>query len=253
MGGVPRRGSQDLKARWWGQAPSVTPSPRRLGSWGQCLTQPLSVSTPPPSNRGPPPSFREEEQGSQPGAECSRGTMHHVNTAWATGLCQSRRRPTQRGAHPKFRAKSAPDCSPKPHGLRERKGAGSSDGLPGPLVLTLPGSSTLRSPPSPLCELLMSPVLPARRPLLRWSREGGRPCLQQLRLCPQKAACTRPAGLARPCARPWPRGWRTSPPGGPAWVSLGEGATGRGPGAWCGDGRLAQSWACAGCRALAPT
>lgn len=36
MGGVHRRGSQagsqDPEARWWGKAPSVTPSPTRLGS-----------------------------------------------------------------------------------------------------------------------------------------------------------------------------------------------------------------------------
>lgn len=73
MGGVHRRGNKagswDLKARGWRQAPSVTRPPH--AGIPVALPHPASECPHPhpPFNPGPSPfSFREEEQGSQPGA-----------------------------------------------------------------------------------------------------------------------------------------------------------------------------------------
>lgn len=181
------------------------------------------------------------------------GTMHHVNTARATGLCQSRRGPAPVRCIPKFRGSQRPDSGREEEGL-----AGLQCALPPP-----PHQSG-----SFVCEFLLPPPLPARRRRSDRGSDGGSDRSPRRR---GRASAAAPLaallGLLGRRGRvrgPRSRGWRIFPPlpgpprepvGHPLGVGrpLGEGAAGRGPRARCGDWRLAQSRACAGCGALAPT
>lgn len=83
--------------------------------------------------------------------------------------------------------------------------------------------STLPPPFSFVCELLMPPALPCLAAAVT-ADEGGRHCLQQPNLCPQKAACAGPTGLGGHMPGPWSQGWWTVPPfpslpWEPAWVA----------------------------------
>lgn len=191
------------------------------------------------------------------------GTMHHVNMAQATGLCQSRRGPALVRCTPKFRAGAAlPERGP---GGGRASSADSAPALvstpPWPVVgLLAPALYSLSSPQpcSFVCELLMPPPLPCLAAAVTEGRRGGGAASAAAPLATE-------GSLHWACLAAWPHVQPAvsvmgclptlSQPasGAGAGHPLGEGAAGRGPRARCGDWRLAQSRACAGCGALAPT
>lgn len=246
-----------------GQAPSVSPSPRMVGSQWYCLAQLLSV---PRLTLEPSPflpSGRKSRVACQePGAPGNYASYKHGPGHWP--LSKQAGAAHVRGTPQMQSMVSAPRQQPKAAVAEEEKGAGSSDIQRPVLVSTLSGpwwGCRLQHSPlllprfiSFVCELLMLPPLLCLAAAVTEAHEGGRHCLQQPHLWPQKAACTGYAELAWPQAWPMVLGTMDLPTLG-AGVShpLGEGVTGCGPRARCGNWRLSQSWACAGCGALAPT
>lgn len=183
--------------------------------------------------------------------------MHHVNTAQPQAFVRAGGCLAWLGlAHPKFRAESVPPaCSPKPRGWEGRDWLFQIQPQPPPPPLA--GSSTLASPPPPqlvsgVCELLMLSSLPC----LEAGREG-RLCLPRHTSGRSRPPAPRTRGaIWMYTLGPWAsRPLRPCPAllGSQRGSPLGEGATGCGPRARCGNWRLAQSRACAGCGALAPT
>ena len=222
------------------------------------MTPPHPAPQCPPFDPGalPLPSGRKSRVACQePGAPGNYASCKHSPAA---GLCQSRRMPglAWPGA-PQIQSRvGAPSLQPE----ATWRGGG-RDWLfqiqPQPPPPPLAGSSTLASPPPPqlvsgVCELLMLSSLPC----LEAGREG-RLCLPRHTSGRSRPPAPRTRGaIWMYTLGPWAsRPLRPCPAllGSQRGSPLGEGATGCGPRARCGNWRLAQSRACAGCGALAPT
>lgn len=180
--------------------------------------------------------------------------MHHVNTAQPLAFVRAGGGQAWPDA-PQIQSRvGAPRLQPEATWVRGRDWLFQIQPQPPP---PLAGSSSLASPPPPqlvsgVCELLMLPSLPCleagregRRCLPRHTSGHSRPPAPRTR----EAICMYTLGpwASRPL-HPCPAllGSQLGSP-------LGEGATGCGPRARCGNWLLAQSRACAGCGVLAPT
>lgn len=136
------------------------------------------------------------------------GTMHHVNTAQATGLCHAARA-SPGEVHTQIQSRPVPpDCSLEPRCPGGGR-AGSSDWClhgPGPRW----GCSSSAPPPPPssfVCELLTPAPLPCPAAALPAAHGGGL-WPQPQHLWPQRAACPRwmlsAGSQGRRVFPPWP-------------------------------------------------
>lgn len=221
------------------------------------MTPPHPAPQCPPFDPGalPLPSGRKSRVACQePGAPGNYASCKHSPAA---GLCQSRRMPglAWPGA-PQIQSRvSAPSLQPEATWLGGQ-GLALPDPAPAPAATAgwLQHSCFPTSSPavSGVCELLMLSSLPC----LEAGREG-RLCLPRHTSGRSRPPAPRTRGaIWMYTLGPWAsRPLRPCPAllGSQRGSPLGEGATGCGPRARCGNWRLAQSRACAGCGALAPT